>query len=186
MFHAPSSQQTLHSSSTSRSNRCDSVTSELTAKPTNTDMLRINYLLNPVATDEDESRPATPDNTAAYTPTPTFAATPTPGPDTPLTPASTKQQKNGKDSGVVSSGPPREPVNFRPYESNSNMHYYDAESRNEMAAQHRAFRMCTAGSGGRGLIAEFPKSVPYASEKKGFFAKTGRKQFEGSLIVMTM
>jgi hypothetical protein len=155
----------------------------LAAKPTNADMLKINYLLNPVAADDDASRPATSAYTATYTPTPTSAATPTPGPDTPLTPASTKQQKNGKDNGVVPSGPTKNPVNYRPYESNSNTRHYDSEFRNEMAAQHRAFRICTAGSGGRGLIGDFPKHVPYASEKKGFFAKTGRDSFEGSLVV---
>ena len=186
MSHTPTPRQALPSSSTPQSNRCDSVTSELTAKPTNTNMLKIHYLLNPVAADDYSSRPSTPANTATYTHTPTSAATPTPGPDTPVTPASTKQQKNGKDNGVVPSGRPKNPVNYRPYECNSNTHYYDAEYRNEMAAQHRAFRICTAGSGGQGLIGDFPKHVPYASEKKGFFSKTGRDAFEGSLGFMPM
>lgn len=187
MSHTPVLHQALPSSSTPQSNRRDSVTSELAAKPAIADMLRINNLLNPVASDApDASRAATPADIASHTPTPTSATTPTPCPDTPLTPASTRQQKNGKDNGVVPKGLPQNPVNYRPYECNSNTHYYDSDFRNEMAAQHRAFRICTAGSGGHGLIGDFPKHVPYASEKKGFFTKTGRDSFEGLLVGISM
>jgi len=182
MFHTPTPRQVLPSSSTPQSNRRDSVTSELVAKPANVNMLKINNILNPVAADDDASRAATPADTAAYTATPTSATTPTPCPDTPLTPASTKQQKNGKDNGVVPSARPKSPVNYRAHELSSYTHYYDSEFRNELAAQHKAFRICTAGNGGHGLIGDFPKHVPYSSEKKGFYSKTGRDAFEGSLV----
>ena len=182
MFHTPTPRQVLPSSSTPQSNRRDSVTSELAPKSNNASMLKIPNILNPVGPDDDASRAATPADTAIYTPTPTSGITPTPCPDAPLTPASTKQQKNGKDNCVVPSARPKSPVIYKPYESSSNAQRHDAAFRNELAAHHKVFRICTVGSGGHGLIGDFPKHVPYASEKKGFYSKTGRDAFEGMLV----
>ena len=155
--------------------RRDSVTSEQLAKPVNTHMLRINNLLNPMNHSNVQA-----DSPASLCTTPTysvndFTSTPTPSPDTPLTPASTKRQKNGKGKPVTKRAMPKGVVNYRPYECKENIICADNALRNEIIDQHRHFQVSIEGEG---LISDYPKHIPYTSDKKDFHNKTGRDAFE--------
>jgi hypothetical protein len=156
--------------------RRDSVTSEQTAKSTNTHMLRINNLLNPMNNSNNQADGPTSRlrSTPAYTvndPT----STPTPGPDTPLTPASAKRQKNGKGKPVTKRATPTGVVNYRPHECNDNVVCADAALRKEIIDHHCHYQVSIEGEG---LISDYPKRIPYTSDKKDFHNKTGRDAFE--------
>jgi hypothetical protein len=155
--------------------RRDSVTSEQTAKSTNTHMLRINNLLNPMNSSNNQADGFTSlRTTPAYTAN-EFTSTPTPGPDTPLTPASTKRQKNGKGKLVTKRATPKGVVNYRPFECNGNVVCANPNLRKEIIDQHRCYQVSIEGEG---LISDYPKHIPYTSDKKDFHNKTGRDAFE--------
>jgi hypothetical protein len=155
--------------------RRDSVTSEQAAKSTNTHMLRINNLLNPMNNSNNQANGSTSlRSTPAYTAN-DFTSTPTPGPDTPLTPASTKRQKNGKGKPVTKRSTPKGVVNYRPHECNDNIVCADAALRREIIDKHCHYQVSIEGEG---LISDYPKHIPYTSDKKDFQTKTGRDAFE--------
>lgn len=155
--------------------RRDSVTSEKLAKPVNTHMLRINNLLNPMDNSNNQA-----DGPASLRTTPAYSvndstSTPTPSPDTTLTPPSTKRQKNGKGKSVAKRAMPKSVVNYRPYECNENIICADTALRKEIINQHRYFQVSVESEG---LIRDYPKHIPYTSDKKDFHNKTGRDAFE--------
>jgi hypothetical protein len=160
-------------------NRRDSVTSEQTPKPVNTHMLRINNLLNPMNNSNDQADGLTSLRTTPALNENDFTSTPTPGPDTPLTPASTKRQKNGKGKPITKRAAPKGLVNYRPYECNENVVCADAALRREIIDQHCRFQVSIEGEG---LISDYPKHIPYTSDKKDFHNKTGRDAFECLLL----
>jgi hypothetical protein len=175
MFLIPRSQQALLPSFNPQHFRRDSVTSEQTAKPVNTKMLQIKNLLNPINTSREANATASPASTPAYTVN-DFTPTTTPGPDTPLTPASTRRQKNGKDHATSAKrAAPRGVVNYKSYGCNSNTVCADPALRTEIINQHANFKLAAEGDG---LISDYPKHIPYASGKKDFYDKTGREAFE--------
>lgn len=176
-------QQTLRSPSSQPSRR-DSVTDEQAAKTSNMNMLQIKNLLNPISSSQQVEASPSPASTPAYvannfTPTPTS----TPGPETPLTPASSKP-KNVKDAAVFKAASTKGLVKYKPFECNAKLHWLGSALRAEIADQHRAFKIRPSGRGNEGLIGNFPRHIPYASEKKGFFGKTGRDAFEGMLVII--
>ena len=154
--------------------RRDSVTSERAAKPVNTHMLHINNLLNPMNANNHADGSISLRSTPAYTPD-DFTSTPTPGPDTPLTPASTKRQKNGKGKAAPKRAASKGVVRYRSYECNSNVICDNPNLRKEIIDQHRHFQVSTEEDG---LISDYPKHIPYTSDKKDFHDKTGRDAFE--------
>jgi hypothetical protein len=167
--------QAMLSPVSSSRHRRDSVTSEQTAKSTNTHMLRINNLLNPMNNSNNQADGSTSiRSTPAYTVN-DFTSTPTPGPDTPLTPASTKRQKNGKGKPVTKRATPKGVVNYRPHECNDNVVCADAALRREIIDKHCHYQVSIEGEG---LISDYPKHIPYTSDKKDFQTKTGRDAFE--------
>lgn len=173
----PNRHQALYSPASQHSRR-DSVTSQQAAKPSNINMLRISNLIHHDLDDAPASSAATAARFANdYTPTPT----PTPGPDTPPTPSSTKP-KNTKDAAIFKAASTKGHVKYKPYECITSLQFLSPDLRAEIAVQHKAFNICPSGRGDEGLIGHFPRHIPYASEKKGFFAKTGRDAFEGMLI----
>jgi hypothetical protein len=175
MFMTPKSQQALLSPSGPQHLRRDSVTSEQTAKPVNTKMLQIKNLLNPMNTSRETNAPASLASTPAYTVN-DFTPTTTPGPETPLTPASARRQKTGKDH-VTSAkrAAPKGVVNYKSYGCNSSTVCADPALRTEIINQHANFKLAAEGNG---LISDYPKHIPYASGKKDFYDKTGREAFE--------
>ncbi|KAF1813790.1 hypothetical protein P152DRAFT_394050, partial [Eremomyces bilateralis CBS 781.70] len=69
-----------------------------------------------------------------------------------------------KDAPIFKERKPRGRVNFAPYEAGTGK---------EMAAQHKKFRIFPVGR-----IGEYCRPIPYSSDKKSFWSKTGREGFE--------
>lgn len=72
-----------------------------------------------------------------------------------------------KDGAVFIKGKPKGQVNFRPFEN------LDKESTDAAATFHIT---------PIGKIEEYPRHIPYNSDKKDFLKKTGRESFEGETI----
>ena len=79
-------------------------------------------------------------------------------------PPSRKKQKLSKDAAVFSRGIIRGECRYPPCE-------YRDEA---LAAYHQQYEIHPLGH-----IAEYPRHIPYNSEKKSFLDKTGRESFEG-------
>jgi hypothetical protein len=75
-----------------------------------------------------------------------------------------KKQKVSKDAAVFTRGKVRGELRYPPCEYQSR----------ELAEAHREFEIHPMGH-----ITEFPRHIPYNSEKKSFMEKTGREGFEG-------
>ena len=80
-----------------------------------------------------------------------------------------KKQKICKDAAVFTKGKPRGEVRFPPCE------YQDPD----LAAAHRKFRIHPMGN-----IMDYPRHIPYNSEKKPLLRKTGRESFEGNVLLI--
>lgn len=93
-----------------------------------------------------------------------------PQPDTPARGAlsgphsSQKPRKVPKDAPVFLPGKIQGTCRFPPYE----------ERDEELAKHHKDFRLRPMGN-----IADFPRQIPYASDKKTFQQRTGRDSFNG-------
>lgn len=79
-------------------------------------------------------------------------------------PPSRKKQKLSKDAAVFTRGRIRGECRYPPCE------YRDED----LAAHHQQYEIHPMGH-----IAEYPRHIPYNSEKKSFLDKTGRESFEG-------
>ena len=77
-----------------------------------------------------------------------------------------KKQKVSKDAAVFTRGKIRGELRYPPCEYQSR----------ELAQAHRQFEIHPMGH-----ITEFPRHIPYNSEKKSFLEKTGRESFEGEM-----
>ena len=75
-----------------------------------------------------------------------------------------KKQKVSKDAAIFTCGSIRGECRYPPCE-------YQDEA---LAAHHQQFEIHPMGR-----IAEYPRHIPYNSEKKSFLDKTGRESFEG-------
>lgn len=82
-----------------------------------------------------------------------------------------KKPKLPKDAPIFTRGKVRGELRYPPHE------YQDAE----LAAEHRRFQIHPMGH-----IAEFPRHIPYNSEKKSFLDKTGRESFEGGKTMVAL
>jgi len=114
-------------------------------------MANIGALLNPMVDNKHEAAPP---------------QTPKSSPSTKdcSTSQSRKKVKLTKDAPVFARGDVRGACRFPPDE------YQD----DELAAYHQQFEVTPMGT-----IAEFPRHIPYNSEKKTFLEKTGREYLEG-------
>lgn len=81
-----------------------------------------------------------------------------------------KKTKIPKDAPVFVKGEVRGEVRYPPCEERDEM----------LAEQHRLFQIHPMG-----CIADFPRHIPYSSEKKSLMEKTGRESFEGMLSCTT-
>ena len=89
---------------------------------------------------------------------PTFTRSPS------LSPQQRKKPKICKDAAVFATGPTRGEVRYLP-----------DEFRDEaLKARHQEFGIYPMGN-----ITDYPRHIPYNSEKKTFLIKTGREHFEG-------
>ncbi|KAL5355065.1 hypothetical protein BJX96DRAFT_170315 [Aspergillus floccosus] len=113
-------------------------------------MASIESLLNPVPSQAQYSLPSPPLTTLST------AAVTTRSPRQ-------KRQKVAKDAAVFTEGKPRGKVRYPPCE----------ERDEELAKRHREFQLYPMGN-----ISEYPRHIPYNSDKKTFQEKTGRESFE--------
>ncbi|KAL4936623.1 hypothetical protein BDV06DRAFT_216529 [Aspergillus oleicola] len=74
-----------------------------------------------------------------------------------------RKQKMAKDAPIFQRGKPRGEVRYPPCEARDD----------ELASLHRDFRIHPFGN-----IADFPRHIPYNSDKKSFQERTGRESFE--------
>lgn len=115
-------------------------------------MVEIKDLLNPLTEEcQDLSMPETPRSRSPM--------------EDCSTGQSTKKVKLTKDAPVFARGPIRGECRFPPDE-------YQDEG---LAAYHQQFEVFPMGE-----IADYPRHIPYNSEKKLFLEKTGREHFEGN------
>lgn len=139
-------------------------------------MLNIRNLLNPEQNVRFDTRsispPLNPDS-AMITPSPTTASSP----NTPISPV--KQQKLVKDGAVFHRGQPAGDVNYGPFECTSAPLCLTPWENEELLRQHVSFGIFPSGKDGEGLIQDYTRHIPYSSEKKPFYGKTGREAFEG-------
>ncbi|KAF1349558.1 transcription regulator HTH, apses-type DNA-binding domain-containing protein, partial [Delphinella strobiligena] len=82
-----------------------------------------------------------------------------------------------KDAAIFQRGPVKEAVNYAPYECNENNGILSKAERKELIEQHKRFKIFPSG-GEEGQIYDYVRHIPYNSEKKTFFGKTGREGFE--------
>jgi hypothetical protein len=82
-----------------------------------------------------------------------------------------------KDAAIFNKGKVKGEVRYPPWDDDSRLrrssHYEDM--RREMA-RFAVFPL--------GRIREFPRHIPYSSDKKGFLEKTGRDSFEGPFSII--
>lgn len=116
-------------------------------------MADIKSLLNPLP-DQPVPRRYVPTGLALRTYTRELSPPPTPR----------KKPKLSKDAAVFIRGDIRGTLNYPPYEDRDGL----------LLAQHQQHEVYPMGN-----IAEFPRHIPYNSEKKSFLEKTGRESFEG-------
>lgn len=72
-------------------------------------------------------------------------------------------------------------VNYPPFEATEDATPLSPWFSNEIERHHRRFNIRPSGSHEDGLIGEYARFIPYSSDKKGFFGKTGREGFDGTL-----
>lgn len=117
-------------------------------------MASIAFLLNPV------------DDRQQYQQLPSPCSTSYAGECSTSTPRQ-KKQKVSKDAAVFVKGNVRGIVRYNACE------YRDTE----LAKAHEQFKLYPMGN-----IQDFPRHIPYNSDKKSFMEKTGRGSFEGTLL----
>lgn len=84
-----------------------------------------------------------------------------------------------ENSGKRSRAPKDAPV-FNPGSARGEIRYPPCEERNEfLDSQHALFEIHPAID----HISDFPRHIPYSSEKKAFLEKTGRESFEGDFFL---
>lgn len=78
---------------------------------------------------------------------------------------------------------PKDAPVFNPGKVRGELRYAPFEERDEfLDEQHVLFEIHPA----IGHIADFPRHIPYSSEKKGFLEKTGRESFEGEFFFLVL
>ncbi|KAJ9640929.1 hypothetical protein H2199_005597 [Coniosporium tulheliwenetii] len=133
-------------------------------------MMKIQALLNPLASERDEYRQTespVPRSIPHSIPVPrSVPRSPTASTSRSYTPSNSTstRQKVSKDAAVFVKGKLRGEINYPPYE---------AEDDEELATKQKAHQIHPMGS-----IADYCRHIPYNSEKKDFLMKTGREGFD--------
>lgn len=150
--------------------------SSATSKPTN--VMKIQSLLNPSAA-VNSTRPdtmATPSTTRA---TPIDSVVdPSLEPDTPSTTTALGRNttyNSSKKTTEVAHGK----VNFPAFEIDEDSICLSPAQQEELFRQHSRFNVNPSGFNKGDLVSDTTKHIPYSSEKKRFFGKTGRDGFNG-------
>lgn len=94
-----------------------------------------------------------------------------------MPPSTIPRVKVAKDAPVFIRGPVNGVVHFSPFECTESDPALDPTERKELKHQQQRFKIFPAG-GDDGLIGDFPRHIPYSSDKKTFQGKTGRNGFD--------
>lgn len=106
----------------------------------------------------------------------------TPRPETPVSlPSPPKRQKLVKDAAQFTRGAVTGPNNYPPYESSAYNDNVTAELDRELVRQHKLHKITPSALVGD-KISDFPRHIPYSSEKKSFFSRAGRDTFHGMCL----
>lgn len=144
-------------------------------------MIKIQSLLNPSASSNSFriTTSISPPPTPAYTVQDSSASS-TPVPQTPSTPPpNAKRQKLTKDAPVFVKGQVKGTVGYPPHECTEIHDNLSPSERASLVEQHQRFQIYPCGRGQAGCIGDYVRHIPYSSEKKTFFANTGRDAFDG-------
>ncbi|KAK4991477.1 hypothetical protein LTR66_006545 [Elasticomyces elasticus] len=135
-------------------------------------MMKIHALLNPSAASR-----LLPDCSSISPPlTPEYSTSPASTP-APSTPSLANRQKVAKDAAIFNKAPIKGNVNYPPFECSNQYSCLSDDDKVALTEQHRRFQIYPSG-GSDGMIGDYVRHIPYSSEKKTFFGKTGRDAFE--------
>ncbi len=135
--------------------------------------MKIQSLLNPVLSGED---PSTSDTDEASRPsTPSYSTRPTPFSITSESPAAKHHARIQDDVH------PREKIRFPPFELHQRAACLSADEQSELRRQYKLFNVQPIGKSADDLIAATCRHIPYSSDKKSFFSKSGKEGFNGKL-----
>ncbi|KAK6436323.1 hypothetical protein LTR95_007479, partial [Oleoguttula sp. CCFEE 5521] len=163
--------------STDNGSRRDSVAHDSVTDAPPSKMMTINALLNPEISEYCETISARQPLTPAPTTQPsTPVSTPQSATFSAATPS--RRPKLTKDAAVFARGVPQGQVNYDTFECTSESICLTSTQQEELTKQHERFEVFPSGQGDAGLIREYVRHIPYSSEKKCFFDKTGREAFE--------
>ena len=182
---APSSRQ-LPSPSPSVVDQENSVARHHRSTNARVNMLNIQALLNPFVSNGSELC----NNRGSDSPPPTPASTPTSTSfvtsrsATPVTAASSKQQKIGRASAADNRN--MSGVNYPPFERVEDALCLSPTQQQELTRQHKLFQILPYSEDAQDLIAEYTRHIPYSSDKKSFGGKTGKSGFNGTSYLVVL
>ena len=145
-------------------------------------MFTIQSLLNPPTSTFDQplrSRQLDGGSPTPTSTTPALTASPFARSATPGTPASIKGKQVAKDASILNRGAPTGQANYLPFESSEPTVCLSNEERKELDRQHRLFLIKPSEENKDGQIQNNIRYIPYSSDKKNFFSKTGKEGFNG-------
>ena len=152
------------------------------AKYPTSKMLNIQALLNP--SKADSMSPQSPSQTTSPPLTPAFSvpgSTPSASPGYDSADTLTKGRKAVKNPVVDAPGEIKGVADFPPHECTEHIISLSLSEQIELHRQHKLFNITPNGRGRQGRIRDFPKTIPYSSEKKGWCEKSGRQGFNGKI-----
>ena len=182
-----SSESSESSSTPMQTTREDSVTPpDYKPKDLHSKMFSIQSILNPSAPSNAQASPRhgqdghslTPVSTSPALTTSSIARSGTPG-----TPSSARGKKAGKDNVLFNRGPLTGEAKYLPFELSDQAISLSAADRKDLVQQHNRFRIKPSEEDGEGQIRSFTRYIPYSSDKKNFFLKTGKDGFNGRCSV---
>ena len=160
--------------------REDSVTPpdyKLKASPSK--MFTVQSMLNAPATNDDQQTVNPTGSTSAY---PWSTITSTGRSDTPTTTSSARKHNTPRSAPIVDRGHAGLQSNHLPFELSEDSICLSRDERNELVRQQRLFRIKPSDSEGEGRIRDNTRFIPYSSDKKSFYSKTGKEGFNGKSI----
>lgn len=147
-------------------------------------MFTIQSLLNPPTSTFDQplrSRPLDGGSSTPTSTTPALTASPFARSATPGTPSSIKGKRVMKDASILNRGAPTGHANYLPFESSEPTVCLSNDERKELDHQHKLFLIKPLNGNGDGHIRDNTRYIPYSSDKKNFFSKTGKEGFNGEI-----
>jgi hypothetical protein len=86
-----------------------------------------------------------------------------------------------KDASILNRGAPTGEANYLPFESSESTVCLSNGERKELDRQHKLFLVKPLEGNGDGQIRNNTRYIPYSSDKKNFFSKTGKEGFNGKI-----